>query len=262
MKTYKDIMEVMSMKDLNKIPGGSDAQRKIAQDRQRAREAKNRGFDAKTTAARQDPLAKAAPGVKAPTAPTKASAAADPLAKAAPGVKAPTAPTKASAATDPLKSAANKGGALALRSSPSSPADKGASIVRTKRGGTGKEAVGAPRKSGPGVPQGGGKIVKSSPGSLTKRPNLDDKQAGQRPGTTRKPQKKSGINYGALAKKGVGAAKSVGNAALNTAGKAARLAGKGINKAVETNKASKPLQVAKGENLKGGELRMYGDERF
>lgn len=241
MKSYKDIMEVMSMKDMKDL-GGTDAQKKIAQDRQKAREAKNRGFDAKTAAAQQDPLAKAAPGVKAPTAPTKASAA-----------------------TDPLKSAANKGGALALRSSPSSPADKGASIVRTKRGGTGKEAVGAPRKSGPGVPQGGGKIVKSSPGSLTNRPNLDDRQAGQRPGTTRKPQqqsKGSGINYGALAKKGVGAAKSVGNAALNTAGKAARLAGKGINKAVETNKASKPLQVAKGENLKGGELRMYGDERF
>ena len=37
-------MEVMSMKDMKKIPGGTDAQRKIAQDRQRKREAKNRGF--------------------------------------------------------------------------------------------------------------------------------------------------------------------------------------------------------------------------
>ena len=45
MKTYKQLMEVMSMKDMNKIAGGTEAQRKIAQDRQRAREAKNKGFD-------------------------------------------------------------------------------------------------------------------------------------------------------------------------------------------------------------------------
>jgi hypothetical protein len=41
-----------------------------------------------------------------------------------------------------------KGGPLATR-----PASKGADIVRTKQGGTGKEAIGAPKKSGPGVPQ-------------------------------------------------------------------------------------------------------------
>ena len=45
MKTYKQLMEVMSMKDMNKITGGTEAQRKIAQDRQRAREAKHKGFD-------------------------------------------------------------------------------------------------------------------------------------------------------------------------------------------------------------------------
>ena len=56
------------------------------------------------------------------------------------------------------------GGALATR-----PADKGASIVRQKRGGTGKEAVGVPKKSGPGV--GGfdkaGAMTKSKGGAMS-----------------------------------------------------------------------------------------------
>lgn len=47
MKTYQELMEVMSMQDMKRITGGTDAQRKIAQDRQRAREAKNKGFDPK-----------------------------------------------------------------------------------------------------------------------------------------------------------------------------------------------------------------------
>jgi len=45
MKTYQELMEVMLMKDMNQITGGTDAQRKIAQDRQRRREAKAKGFD-------------------------------------------------------------------------------------------------------------------------------------------------------------------------------------------------------------------------
>ncbi len=47
MKTYRELQEVMSMTDMNKVKGGTDHQRKIAQDRQRAREAKNKGFDPK-----------------------------------------------------------------------------------------------------------------------------------------------------------------------------------------------------------------------
>ena len=46
MKTYREIVEVMSMKDMKDL-GGTAAQKKIAQDRQKAREAKNRGFDPK-----------------------------------------------------------------------------------------------------------------------------------------------------------------------------------------------------------------------
>ena len=47
MKTYKQLMEVMSISDMNKIKGGTDHQRKVAQDRQKRREAKNKGFDPK-----------------------------------------------------------------------------------------------------------------------------------------------------------------------------------------------------------------------
>lgn len=45
MKTYKQLMEVMSIDDMNKIKGGTDHQRKIAQDRQKRREAREKGFD-------------------------------------------------------------------------------------------------------------------------------------------------------------------------------------------------------------------------
>lgn len=60
------------MTDMNKIKGGTQDQRRIAQDRQRAREKKN---------AQSDPLSKSAPDVKAPPTPTKDSAKSDSLAK-------------------------------------------------------------------------------------------------------------------------------------------------------------------------------------
>lgn len=48
MKSFDEFQEALSMKDLKQIKGGTDAQRKIAQDRQKAREAKNRGFGKKS----------------------------------------------------------------------------------------------------------------------------------------------------------------------------------------------------------------------
>ena len=42
MKTYKQLQEVMSMTDMNKIKGGTEEQRRIAQERQRKREEKNK----------------------------------------------------------------------------------------------------------------------------------------------------------------------------------------------------------------------------
>lgn len=263
MKTYKDIMEVMSMKDMKDL-GGTEAQKKIAQDRQRRREAKNRGMgnpNEKPTAMAAAADKKNTPAVQAPATPTRASAAKDPLAQAAPNVKPPTPPTKASAATDPLKRASEKGGALALRTSP---ADKGASIVRTNRGGTDKEAIGAPRKSGPGV-----RTSASERGTGTKtydRANPERKRGGDLVKYKAPKPSKPGINYGAMAKKAGGAAAGAAGTALGLAGKglrgAGRLAGKGVRAAVDANKASKKLEVAKGENLKAGETRMYGDERF
>ena len=62
-----------------------------------------------------------------------------------------------------------KGAPLALR-----PASKAASIVRTKQGGTGKEAVGAPKKSGPGVPQSRPK----GPGSKTYERQTPERKKG------------------------------------------------------------------------------------
>ncbi len=41
MRTYNDLMEVMAMADMNKIKGGTEEQRRIAQERQRRREAKS-----------------------------------------------------------------------------------------------------------------------------------------------------------------------------------------------------------------------------
>ena len=76
MKTYKQLMEVMSMSDMNKITGGTEAQRKIAQDRQRRREAKSKGFDPN-----KDVLADKS-SVKKPAPATKASAEKDPLKQA------------------------------------------------------------------------------------------------------------------------------------------------------------------------------------
>ena len=74
MKTYKQIQEVMSMSDMNKVAGGTDHQRKVAQDRQRKREAKAKGFDPKKPVLDgEDSLKKSAPEVKSPTVPTKAS---------------------------------------------------------------------------------------------------------------------------------------------------------------------------------------------
>jgi len=43
MRDYKEFMEALSMKDMKDL-GGTDAQKKIAQDRQRRREAKNKGM--------------------------------------------------------------------------------------------------------------------------------------------------------------------------------------------------------------------------
>ena len=124
MKTYeKMMMEVMSMTDMNKIKGGTQDQRRIAQERQRAREKKN---------AQSDPLSKSAPGVKAPQAPTKASAAGDPLAKTS---------------------------GLAKTTQKALPPAKGSAIVPSKKSQMGKWSQ--------GIKQSPGKLAKKSPSDVT-----------------------------------------------------------------------------------------------
>jgi hypothetical protein len=110
--------------------------------------------------------------------PRKALGSSDPLAKAAPNVKKPAPATKASAMTDPLKKAAT---ALAKNTARAitKPADKGASIVRTKQERTGKESVGGQRKSGPGVIRGGA-LAKRSPDKIVRHRDEYKKDAKQK----------------------------------------------------------------------------------
>ena len=69
MKSFEEFQEALSMKDLKQIKGGTDAQRKIAQDRQKAREAKDKGFNKKPDL-RKSQLGKWSEGIK--KAPKKA----------------------------------------------------------------------------------------------------------------------------------------------------------------------------------------------
>ena len=84
----------------------------------------------------------------------------------------------------------------------------GSAIVRTRRGGTDKEAVGAPRNSGPGVRQ-------PEPGLVRIRhPRApDEKQAGQQPGTTR------GTTVPSTTPKKPNYAQRVASSAIDQAGK-------------------------------------------
>ena len=172
MKSFEEFQEALSMKDLKQIKGGTDAQRKIAQDRQKAREAKNKGFDPKKPVAND-------------------------------------APTK------------EPGGALAKR--PSSAVRK----PDLRKSQIGKWSQGIKNSPGKLAKKAGSSLAKKAGSAITKRddiehvdvkdlgPNKDDKQAGNRPGTTKnknKDVKKTG------GKKGKGflgkAIKKVGKTAM------------------------------------------------
>ena len=157
MKTYKQLMEVMSMKDMNKIAGGTEAQRKIAQDRQRAREAKDKGFDSS-----KDVLADG--GTKKPAA-TKPSSSA--LAKTTPKSLPP----------------ADKGGAIEKRQPES--AERKPEIRKSQLG---KWSQGA--KTSPS------NLAKRKSSAVTKPDSVDkvkvtdsgsEGQRGNRPGTSSTP---------------------------------------------------------------------------
>ena len=166
MKTYEMMMlEVMTMTDMNKIKGGTQDQRRIAQERQRAREKKN---------AQSDPLSKAAPGVKAPPTPTKASAATDPLKKAAPGVSS---------------SAIQKSTGLAKKETKALPPSKGGSMVPSKKSQMGKWSQ--------GIKQSPGKLAKKSPTPPNKvnkvKVKVDEPGPSKNPPPNKPQQKKKGF---------------------------------------------------------------------
>ena len=187
MRTYTDLMEVMAMADMNKIKGGTEEQRRIAQERQRRREAKSEVKPNNTSSAITKTTPKALP-----------------------------------------------------------PADKGASMVKQK------QQKAAPIQKAPKPPVEKVKVKVEPP---KKQPVKDERQApGRRrvpdktypPLSQKKPQKpkKKGINFGALAKKGLGVAGKLGKSAI------------------DQHKNQKTTGTSSSGDLDGGEVRMYGDERF
>lgn len=183
MRTYTDLMEVMAMADMNKIKGGTEEQRKIAQERQRRREAKNAEQDklaVRTKEAQSDPLSKASPKAL-PPADKGVQLVKQKQQKAAPIQKEP-------------KPQTNK-----IQKAPKPPVEK----VKVK--------VEPPKKQPV-------KDERQAPG----RRRVPDKTYPAMDNVTKKPKKK-GINFGKLAKKGLSgvgnvAKKGVGGA-LGTAGK-------------------------------------------
>ena len=152
MKSFEEFSEALSMDDLKKIPGGTDAQRKIAQDRQKAREAKNRGFGSNAPTKKEPPKKKEAPGgalaKSEPSAIKKPDLRKSQIGKWSQGIK-----------NSPDKLAKKAGGALA-------------------------------KKAGSALAKKAGAIVKrddiehvdvKDEGPTTK----DEKQAGKRPGSSR-----------------------------------------------------------------------------
>ena len=109
MRNYNDFMEALSMKDMKDL-GGTDAQKKIAQDRQRRREAKNRGM--------------ANPNEE----PTAAAAAADAEKKKKPDLRK----SQIGKWSEGIKKAP-KGGALAIRSKEEPQKPSSTAIVKREK---------------------------------------------------------------------------------------------------------------------------------
>ncbi len=207
MKTYNDLMEVMAMADMNKIKGGTEEQRRIAQERQRRRENKS--------------------GVK----PNNTSSAI----------------TKTTPKALP-------------------PADKGASLVKQK------QQKAAPIQKAPKPPVEKVKVKVEPP---KKQPVKDERQApGRRrvPDQTypplnqekkpQKPKKKkpnkflkgvSGELKNRFGRENLG--RKATSAVLDAPGKLGRAA-------LSQHKNQKTTGTSSAGDLDGGEVRMYGDERF
>lgn len=262
MKTYREIMEVMSMQDMNQITGGTEAQRKIAQDRQRRREAKNRGFDPNKEVLADKPKQKEkldptreaikrnkpkVDRVDSLSVDVNKLPTVDQIAKDH-GVKKPTPLTKATASKDYAKNAAKE--------------------LESKKPSTSSAIVKSPerkpdfRKSQIGKWSQG---VKNSPGKLAKKsssivkpddikkvdvkdlgPNKDEKQKGNRPGTTRP-------DLAAQQRKKITSAGNpppVGKAIKNTAKSALKNIGR-IKRAVQNTNTGGKVGTSSSGDLEG-----------
>ena len=149
MKTYEQMMmEVMSMSDMNKIPGGTPEQRKIAQDRQRKREAKNSGT---TTTVKPKPATK---------------------------------PNTSSSAITKTNVPVTKGGAITKSPQKSLPNSKGGSITKSRKSQMGKWSQGIKQSPGNLAKKSSSAVT---PGVKKVKVTDDGRegQRGNRPGTTK-----------------------------------------------------------------------------
>jgi len=137
MKTYQELMEVMSMKDMNQITGGTDAQRKIAQDRQRRREAKAKGFDPNKEVLKDKPKDPTPPPAPA-TTPTNNTPKPNNTSTAI--VKAPAPKQEPERKPDFRKSQIGKW-SQGIKNSPDKLAKKGGELVKVEPKNKGSEIV-------------------------------------------------------------------------------------------------------------------------
>ena len=243
MKTYNELMEVMSMKDMKQITGGTEAQRKIAQDRQKKREAKDRGFDPKkpVLADKKKEEDEAPEGLDDLLKDIRSEPKAEPKAE--------------------KKPEAEKGGALVKRK----PDLRKSQIGKWSQGIKNSPGKLAKRPEQKPAPQ-GVEEVKVKVDEPRRRDDMEG-QAGGRPGTTRgeglvdnmKKKKKKRD----LLKRGLGAA----GAAVGAAGAVAKGAGNVAKGALRNAKragrfAKKHSLRSVGSSTSGNLEGLTGDQRF
>lgn len=191
------------MQDMNKITGGTESQRKIAQDRQKRREAKNKGFDPNKNVLKDEPKKPAAakPEAAKPAAATK-PAGSPPRDIDNEKSNAFQTRTKPNYDNDPLQKASGlkydpksdtgiaKSSALA-KTTPKAlpPADKSGAIEKRKPD-LRKSQIG---KWSQGIKKSPSNLAKRKPSDITKQDNIEkvkvtdngnEGQRGNRPGTT------------------------------------------------------------------------------
>jgi hypothetical protein len=189
MKTYKQLMEVMSIDDMNQITGGTDAQRKIAQDRQRRREAKAKGFDPNKEVLKDKPKDPTPPPAPA-TTPTNNTPKPNNTSTAI--VKSPTPAPKQEPERKPdfRKSQIGKW-SQGIKNSPDKLTKKGGELVKVEPKNKGSEIVKA-KQNKPVLRKPPVEKVKVKVDEPKKRNDMEG-QSAARPGTTKPEQQPNPI---------------------------------------------------------------------